>query len=45
MNDVIENTGFKPIIPKNVVITKAPTDQELKILRELDPDKRYTSER
>jgi len=45
VNDVIENTGFKPIIPKNVARTKAPTDKELKILRELDPDQRYTSER
>ena len=45
MEDVIENTGFELIIPEKVSVTEPPTERELKILRELDPDQKYTSPR
>lgn len=32
-SDVIANTGFEPIIPDNVPMTRPPTDHELEILR------------
>ncbi len=43
LEEVKARTGFELIIPKKIEYTKAPTDEELKILRELDPDKRYTT--
>jgi glutaconate CoA-transferase subunit B len=33
VNDVIENTGFELILPKNVPMTTPPTDKELELLR------------
>jgi len=43
VKDVIENTGFELIIPEKVSITTPPTERELKILRELDPQRKYTA--
>ena len=38
VDQVIENTGFELIIPKNVPTTESPTDEELHILRtRVDP--------
>jgi glutaconate CoA-transferase subunit B len=34
---VIENTGFDLIVPKNVPTTEFPTCEELSILRAIDP--------
>ncbi len=42
VEEVVERTGFEMIIPKKVPYTQAPTTEELRILRELDPDQRYT---
>ncbi len=42
VKDVVDRTGFEIIIPKDVPVTEPPTREELKILRELDPDQRYT---
>jgi glutaconate CoA-transferase subunit B len=40
VNDVVENTGFKMIIPNKVPMTGKPSGDELRILREeLDPNK------
>ncbi len=39
IEDVIENTGFELVIPDNVPETRPPTDEELKLMREvLDPN-------
>ena len=43
VEEVKARTGFEMLIPKKIEYTKAPTDEELRILRELDPDKRYTT--
>ena len=38
VDDVVENTSFKLIIPENVPATSPPTDKELQLLRdEIDP--------
>lgn len=42
VEEVVERTGFEVIIPKDVPVTEPPTQEELRILRELDPDQRYT---
>ena len=42
VEEVKEQTGFELLIPDQISYTKAPTDEELRILRELDPDQRYT---
>ena len=42
VEEVRERTGFELLIPDKIAYTKAPTDEELRILRELDPDQRYT---
>lgn len=42
VEEVKERTGFDLLIPKKILYTKPPTDHELRILRELDPDQRYT---
>jgi len=40
VNDVVDNTGFKLIIPDNVPMTNMPSGEELRLLREeLDPNK------
>ena len=43
LEEVKARTGFELVIPKKIEYTKAPTDEEIRILRELDPDKRYTT--
>lgn len=42
VDEVVDRTGFEIIIPKDVPVTEPPTQDELRILRELDPDQRYT---
>lgn len=42
VEEVKERTGFELIIPKDLPHTKPPTEEEIGILRELDPDQRYT---
>ncbi|MGQ9655423.1 MAG: CoA-transferase subunit beta [Thermodesulfobacteriota bacterium] len=42
VEEVVERTGFEVIISKDVPVTEPPTQEELRILRELDPDQRYT---
>jgi acyl CoA:acetate/3-ketoacid CoA transferase beta subunit len=38
VEDVVENTGFELVVPSDVPETRAPTDEELRIIREvLDP--------
>lgn len=37
VQDVLENTGFEPVIPEKVEETTAPTEEEIHIIRELDP--------
>ena len=40
--EVVKNTEFELLVAPNVVQCKAPTDLELKLLREdIDPDKLY----
>ena len=39
--EVRDNTGFDILIDENVGVTKAPTDEELSVLRHLDPDRVY----
>jgi len=43
IEEIRERTGFEMIIPDKIEYTKAPTEKELTVLRELDPDKRYTT--
>lgn len=43
VEDVKERTGFEMIIPEDLSYTDPPTEEELRILRELDPEQRYTS--
>lgn len=38
LEEVLDKTGFLPIIPKSIAITKEPSYEELKILREIDKD-------
>ena len=42
VEEVKDRTGFELLIPDKIAYTKPPTDEELRILRELDPDQRYT---
>jgi glutaconate CoA-transferase, subunit B len=42
VEEVQENTGFEMLIPDEIGHTDPPTEEELRILRELDPDQRYT---
>ena len=39
--EVRDNTGFDILIDENVGVTKAPSDEELSVLRYLDPDQVY----
>jgi len=43
IEDVIERTGFDLLIPDDIPSTTPPSEKELRILRELDPDKIYTT--
>jgi len=45
VEEVKDRTGFDLLIPDKVQYTKPPTEEELRILRELDPDQRYTRPR
>jgi glutaconate CoA-transferase subunit B len=45
VEEVKDRTGFEMLIPDKIQHTKAPTAEELRILRELDPDQRYTRAR
>jgi len=45
VEDVKDRTGFELIIPGDLPYTEPPTEEELRILRELDPDQRYTRPR
>ena len=38
-----ENTGFSLEFAERLGVTEPPTDQELKVLREFDPEKLYTA--
>ena len=42
VEEVRDRTGFEVIIPDKIRHTQAPTAEELRILRELDPEQRYT---
>jgi glutaconate CoA-transferase subunit B len=42
VEQVQDNTGFDLLIPEAIHSTKSPTSEELRILRELDPNQRYT---
>ena len=38
LEDVVENTGFPLLIPKEVPLTPLPSEEELRLLREeIDP--------
>jgi glutaconate CoA-transferase subunit B len=41
VHEVQQATGFELVIPEQVPTTKPPTDDELRLLRSLDPDRRY----
>ncbi len=45
VEEVRDRTGFELIIPGDLPYTEPPTEEELRILRELDPDQRYTRPR
>lgn len=45
VEEVKKNTGFDVMIKKDLGQCTAPTEEELRILHILDPDKRYTSPR
>ncbi|MGA1873236.1 MAG: CoA-transferase subunit beta [Thermoplasmatota archaeon] len=38
VEEVLENTGFELIVPKDVPVSALPTQEELDRLREIDPD-------
>jgi glutaconate CoA-transferase subunit B len=38
---VVENSGFDLIVPKNVPTTELPTPEELRLLRAIDPNGIY----
>jgi glutaconate CoA-transferase subunit B len=42
VEEVRDRTGFEVIVPDTLRYTQAPTEEELRILRELDPEQRYT---
>ena len=41
VDDVIQNTGFEPLIADRLAVTEPPTEEELALLRSLDPDRRF----
>jgi glutaconate CoA-transferase subunit B len=41
IDTVLENTGFRPLIAEKLETTTPPTEEELKILRTLDPEGLY----
>lgn len=42
LDEVKERTDFELVVPDNIPNTEPPTEEELRILRVLDPDQRYT---
>jgi glutaconate CoA-transferase subunit B len=38
-----DNTGFALLYSEHVGVSEPPTDHELKVLRELDPEQLYTA--
>jgi glutaconate CoA-transferase subunit B len=42
LDEVKKRTGFELVVPDNIPNTEPPTEEELRILRILDPDQRYT---
>ncbi len=44
VDEVAENTGFEVVIPGDVPLTRDPTEEELRLIRELDPDDRRSAE-
>jgi glutaconate CoA-transferase, subunit B len=42
VEEVRDRTGFEVLIPDKIKYTEAPTDEEIRILRELDPHQKYT---
>jgi len=45
VEEVRDRTGFEVIVPDHVGYTEAPTQEELRLLRELDPRQQYTRAR
>ena len=45
VEEVRERTGFELIVPGDLPYTEPPTEEELRIVRELDPEQRYTRPR
>jgi len=45
VEEIKERTGFELMVPKDLRYTEPPTEEELRILRELDPEQRYTRAR
>lgn len=43
VDDVQENTGFRLEVAEKIETTEPPTEQELAVLRNLDPDRLYTA--
>lgn len=43
INDVRDQTGFDLIVVRDLPVTKPPTGAELRVLRELDPDRMLLS--
>ncbi|MEO5882697.1 MAG: CoA-transferase [Caldimonas sp.] len=41
LEQVQDNTGFELMHDKSIPVTKVPTERELSVLRELDPDRLY----
>ena len=41
IEEIRDNTGFDLLIDEDLKQTEAPTDEELRVLRHLDPDKVY----
>jgi len=37
VNDVVENTGFELVIPSNVPVSRAPSDEEMAAIARIDP--------
>ncbi len=42
LDEVKARTGFELMVPDNIPNTEPPTEEELRILRVLDPEQRYT---
>lgn len=37
IQDVLENTGFEPVVPEKIAETPPPLEEEVRIIREVDP--------